>query len=366
MEENQLQRIAQFKCPNCGSADVGYSAEIKKLQCTHCKHTWEIASSRDRIVERRLGDGFVIEELPKGLGLESHFVHCEACGADTSVPKEQVNVSCPFCGSTAVNDAAIETRMIQPEGVLPFTYPHKAALKSFQSWISEGWFHPKDLSALAQLDKIKGVYLPFWTYDAFTESSWSAEAGYFYYENESYSDANGNTQTRQVQKTNWIPAGGYYEQFFDDVLVIASKGVSQADIISIYPFPLEEVVNYDSQYLLGWDCEVYQKDVKEGFETADKYMDNVIREECSKRIPGDTSRKLLVSTRKHDLKFKHILLPIWIAAYTYNGKVYQFIVNGNSGKIHGEKPYSPWKIALAVMAIIVAITTVVIVYQAVR
>jgi predicted RNA-binding Zn-ribbon protein involved in translation (DUF1610 family) len=351
MEEN-LQRIAQFQCPNCGSADVGYSADAKKLQCTHCKHTWELESSRDKIVERRLGDTFDADALIKGWGIETQLVHCQACGSATSVPNEQVNISCVFCGSTAVNTEAMDSRVIRPSGILPFTYPQKEALKVFQNWISEGVFHPNDITALASLDKINGVYLPFWTYDAFTESSWTAEAGFHYYEDISTTDAEGKIQTRQEQKTNWVAVGGYYEKFFDDVLVIASKGVSQADISAISPFPLEEVVNYDHQYIVGWDCEVYQKDVKEGFATADKIMDVFIQNECGKKIKADTFRNLAVATRKHGLTFKHILLPIWIATYHYNGKGYQFIVNGNSGKIHGEKPFSPWKIALAVTAII--------------
>lgn len=356
-------QITQFQCPNCGSSHVAYSAEAKKLQCTYCKHTWDLPTERDKIVERKLGDGFSLEELPKGLGLETKLIHCKHCGSETAVPKEQVNVSCPFCSSTSVSEEAMDTRVIQPAGILPFTFPKKDALAAFQEWIGQGWFHPNDLSATARMDKIQGVYLPFWTYDAFTESSWTAEAGYYYYETETYTDQNGQTQTRQIQKVRWVPTGGYYEKFFDDVLVVASQGVTQGDIESIYPFKLADVVNFDSQYLLGWECEVYQKDVKDGFATADKIMDGFIYQECAKRIPGDTYRNLFVSTRKSNLTFKHILLPIWIAAYLYGGKTFQFIVNGTTGKIHGQKPYSAWKIAFAVLIALVLIALGFFLYQ---
>lgn len=358
MNENKLPQITHIKCPNCGSPEVGYSAEVKKLQCTHCKHTWDLPRNTDKIVERKLGEGFNLAEMPKGFGLETKISHCTGCGSEISLPANQVNTSCPFCGSTKVNDEAMNTNVIQPAGILPFTFPQKQALSRFKEWMNEGWFHPNDLQALAKLEKIRGVYLPFWTYDAHTESTWTADAGYHYYETESYTDSEGKTQTRQVQKTNWVPVSGYLSHFFDDVTIIASKGISQADIQTVYPFDMKEVVNYDSQYVLGWDCEVYQRDVKEGFQMADAIIDNNLREMCGKKVPGDTYKNLKVSTHKTNLTFKHILLPIWIAAYFYGGKKYQFLVNGQNGKIHGEKPYSPWKIALAVAGVTIIIAII--------
>ena len=350
MEENKLPKVTHRNCPNCGSPEVGYSAEQKKLLCTHCKFTWDLPRNTDKIVERKLGEGFNLAEIPKGFGLDTKISHCNGCGSEISLPATQVNTSCPFCGSTKVNDEAMNTNVIQPAGVMPFTFPQKQALAKFKEWIKEGWFHPNDLTALAQLEKIRGVYLPFWTYDAHTESTWTAESGYHYYETETYTDADGNTQTRQIQRTNWLPSSGYLSHFFDDVTVVASKGISQKDIETVYPFNLGEVVNYDSQYILGWDCEVYQREVKEGFEVANGIMDKHLYDLCGQRVPGDTYRFLRVSTHKADLTFKHILLPIWIAAYMYGGKTFQFLVNGQTGAIHGDKPYSPWKIAFAVIA----------------
>lgn len=363
MEDQKIQKIGRFKCTNCGSMDVGYSAEEKKLKCNYCKNIWDIPRESDKIIERKLGEGFRLEDMPLGLGVESRVSHCTSCGANTAIPADQVNTSCPFCGSTAVNEEAMDTKVIQPAGIVPFSFPKKMALQAFEGWVKQGWFHPNNLNKMAQLHEISGVYLPFWTFDALTESSWTADAGYYYYESESYTDSEGNTQTRQVQKVRWVPTGGYYDHFFDDIVVIASKGIPQGIIQEVYPFDLKEVVNYDSQFVLGWDCEVYQKDVKEGYETADGIMDEFIRAECVKRIPGDTYRFLNVSTRKNELTFKHILLPIWIAAYRYNNKVYRFIVNGQTGKITGNKPYSAWKIAFAILGVAAIVAALVLAYQ---
>ncbi|MFN0204418.1 MAG: hypothetical protein ACKVTZ_23065 [Bacteroidia bacterium] len=355
MEDKKQSNVLSMQCPNCGSKEISYSADTQQLACAHCRHSWALPKGRDKIVERHLGDGFNIDELPRGFGLDQKLIKCKSCGSNTAVETKQVNTSCPFCGSTSVNEEAMKTNVIQPVGVLPFTISHKKALDMFKAWIGEGWFHPNDLGEIARLDKIRGIYLPFWTYDAFTESSWTAEAGYYYYETETYTDSEGRRQTRQVQKVRWVPTSGYYEYFFDDVLIVASKGLPQDVLDKINDFKLEKIVNYDSQYLMGWDCEVYQMDLKEGFKRADKRMDESLYALCSKQVPGDTQRYLQVSSRKSALTFKHILLPIWIAAYTYNGKIYQFVVNGQTGSITGEKPYSTVKIFFAILAAIIIV-----------
>lgn len=338
-----------IKCPNCGSTTVRYSADKAGLHCEHCDWTKELPRERDKITERSLADGFDVSDMPTGLGVESTVFHCGSCGSEASISTEQVRVQCPFCGSENYNKTTQQARVIQPAGVLPFTVPKKRAQEIFRDWVQEGWFHPNALKKVQELDNIRGVYIPFWTFDAETTSTWWAEAGYYYYVTETYTDQNGNQQQRQVQHTRWEPASGYYENFFDDVLVIASHGVSQSMVQGVYPYSLEQVVNYDSQYVHGWETELYQKDVKEGFTVADGIMDNYIYNACAQQVPGDTHRNLQVSTQKRGLTFKHLLLPLWVAAYSFNGKPYQYIVNGQTGKAHGSKPLSPWKIALAVL-----------------
>jgi hypothetical protein len=150
----------------------------------------------------------------------------------------------------------------------------------------------------------------------------------------------------------WVPASGYYSHHFDDVTVIASKGIKQSAVERIYPFDLPQLVNYDPQYLLGKHAEVYALDVQAGFKVADGIMDRYIEGECAKQIPGDTYRNLRVNTHKHGITFKHILLPIWIAAYIFNNKSYQVIVNGQTGKISGEKPLSWFKIILTIAIVV--------------
>ncbi|MCS7074960.1 MAG: zinc ribbon domain-containing protein, partial [Bacteroidia bacterium] len=312
-----------------------------------------IPVGRDRVIEHSFTENLPLEDAKIGMGIEKKAFHCQSCGASTLVDPQTITFCCEFCGSEQVNEEATEQRIISPFGLLPFSVPKEKALEIYREWIGNGWFRPGDLGKLAELDKIQGVYIPFWTYDADTYSSWWAEAGYYYYETEYYTDEHGNQQTRQVQRIRWVPVDGYYEHWFDDVTVIASKGITQNRIQEVYPFDLDKIVNYDPKFLAGWKSELYAIDVKDGFQIAEKIMDDYIYQECAKQIPGDTYRNLTVQTEKQNITFKHILLPIWIAAYRYEGKVYQVVINGRSGKISGSKPWSIFKIALAVIAFLI-------------
>ncbi|MEL6674341.1 MAG: TFIIB-type zinc ribbon-containing protein [Bacteroidota bacterium] len=354
MTESQTPSL-NIKCPNCGSPEVAFSAKTQSLYCEYCGYNKPLPKGQDGIIERPLSESYSEDNIPRGLAIQSTTFHCNSCGADTSVPKDLPTFSCPFCGSENVNEAAVSQRVIQPAGVLPFTVPKEEVAGKFKKWLGRGWFHPGNLKKFAKIDNIKGVYIPFWTFDAFTQSQWRADAGFYYYVQERFRDANGNTQVRTVRKVRWQPARGYHEQFFDDVLVSASHGVEQQMVERIYPFALEEVVNYDSRYLLGWEAEIYQRDLRQGYDTADSIMDQHIRAACIRQIPGDTYRFLKINTEKNQHTFKHLLLPVWVAGYRYKNKVFQFLVNGQTGKIAGKKPLSFWRIALVVLLVAAAV-----------
>ncbi|MEL7195836.1 MAG: hypothetical protein AAFO96_25615 [Bacteroidota bacterium] len=362
MSDTTTQTL-QISCPNCGSQEVVYDPVSRGLKCNHCGYQKELPQEADQVVEHPLHMADNMDELTHEFGVKEKVFHCENCGADTIFPHDTVRIVCPFCDSEQVNEMATETRLIKPTGVLPFTITKEAGLASYKQWLSKGWFAPNNLRKVAKIDRIHGMYLPFWTFDAFTRSRWTAQAGYYYYVSESYTDAEGNRRTRQVRKIRWKNASGYLEQFFDDVFVVASHGVGQELMERILPYELNETVNFDEQFLLGWDTELYQKDVKEGFRTADAKMDDALYAACARQVPGDTHRFLRVDTDKEGLTFKHLLLPIWLASYQYKDKVYQFIVNGQTGAVAGRKPKSWWKIALAVLAGIIVVGGIVLLSQ---
>lgn len=352
IERAKVKSAAHLKCDNCGSPNMTWSAEKQVMLCDACGHAIAVETASDMVIEQSFSEGVAVSQsAAKGLGAEKKSFTCNNCGAVTVIDPTETDLTCDFCTSTNVNVEAFSNQTIQPAGILPFKITKKGAAEAFAGWIGRGWFHPSGLKKYAEVDKMHGLYIPFWTYDADSASSWTAEAGYYYYETETYRDSQGNQQTRQVQKVRWVPASGYYQHWFDDVLVAGSQGIKQRMVEGIYPFPLQEVVNYEPNFLLGWKSEVYGLDVQEGYQVAEDIMDGHIRQEIIKTIPGDTHRNLHVNTRYTNITFKHLLLPVWVCAYLYNKKAYQVLINGQTGKINGQKPISWIKVTLAVLVV---------------
>lgn len=355
-----MERVIKVPCDNCG-AEMTFSPGHEKLHCQHCGHTQALPKETDMVIERSFNEGIQELDRPRGLSLKAKSFHCTNCGADTVAEAEAINLVCPFCGSKKVNEEALDTRVIRPSGILPFKVTREQARDKFKKWLKKGFFKPNKLAKFARLEGMRSVYIPYWTYDAKTDSHWTAQAGYHYYVTETYTDSEGNTQTRQVQRTRWVPVNGYYERLFDDVLVVASHGIKQQRSQKLEPFDIKEVVNFDSRYVLGHAAEVYQKDLKEGFDVAEKIMDSQIRSAIAKQVPGDTHRNLRINTRKSRITYKHLLLPVWVAGYQFGNKVYQFLVNGETGKATGSKPIAWWKVFLLIGVVAAIVVTLVLV-----
>jgi hypothetical protein len=213
-----------------------------------------------------------------------------------------------------------------------------------------------------------GVYVPFWTFDAHVHSDWTAEAGYYYYETEeytSYENGESVTRTRQVQRTRWESAWGRRDDDYDDTLVCASKGLPSELVDKFTSFNTKLLVPYGPQYLAGWKAESYAIDLQNAHGIGKQKMSTQQEARCARDVPGDTHRGLVVNNHWSRETFKHVLLPIWIAAYRYNEKPYRFLVNGQTGEVTGEAPYSWVKIFFFTLFCVAVISVIgYFVYQA--
>ncbi len=348
-----IENSLSLPCPSCGS-ELAYSAEKKKINCDYCGYLEEVDNASDKVVEKSLAE--VMQEVadfsPEEVGKK--VLDCQNCGAKFMVEKDEVKINCGFCGSTKVNLDAFEHQYIQPVGIIPFYISREEANKLFDKWVKQGWFHPNKLKHMASVELLHGLYIPFWTYDAQTESTWSGEAGTYYQESMQVR-VNGKMQTQTVQKVRWKRRSGRLSHFFDDILVVASGGLEQKYVERILPFRLQEVVNFDPRLMVGWEVEIYRLEVDKGYHVADKIMDSKIRNMCSAQLGGDTQRNLHVTSSKCDQTFKHIFLPVWVCAYKYNNKTYRFSINGQTGRVHGKKPISWVKIAILVLIFVLFI-----------
>ncbi len=362
--QGQVAQEQEFKCPQCGGK-MGFDAATSMMKCQYCEHTLEVGASEGvrNIVEYDLEHGLAAASK-RGFGTESRTRVCQECGASVSFDANVTSTQCEFCGSAHVLDEQAQRNIIRPESLVPFHVDEKVAKDKFKGWLNGLWFRPSALKSTARVDAMAGVYVPYWTFDANVDSSWTAQSGWYYYETETYTetDSQGNTETktRQVQRTRWEPSWGSRSDFFDDTLVCASKGLPTDLAEKLKTFDTGQLVPYEPGYLAGWRAEEYAVDLNEAWKRALNKMENVQERRCAGDVPGDTHRFLSVDNRFYNEKFKHVLLPLWISSYRFNEKVYRFLVNGQTGEVTGKAPYSILKILLFVAAIAAIIATIVI------
>jgi LSD1 subclass zinc finger protein len=365
MSDQQTQQTVakQFPCGSCG-AKLEFTPGTTSLKCPYCSHQNRIPQSADEIKELDFSEYFS-RATEQEESEEVQTVKCQSCGAVSTL---QPNISmshCPFC-DTQLQARAKASRLIKPGAILPFKVPKNKALELFRSWLGGLWFAPGGLKDQAVREGgIKGMYLPYWTFDARSTTWYDGERGEDYYVSEQYSDTdkdgNSVTRTRQVRHTRWYHASGTVWQNFDDVIVQAGRSLPPEIVDALEPWNLKELVPYQDAFMSGFQAEAYHIDLGGGFERAQAEMDTAIRETIKKDIGGDHQRIGSVRTQFDGITFKHILLPVWISAYRYGDKTYRFLINGDTGEVQGERPWSAAKIALAVVAVIIVLALAVLV-----
>lgn len=334
------------------------------MKCQSCGNTVAVEATTTVVVAHPLEDALA---HVKHLSAEALEVNCDGCGSVVVFEPPEVAGACSFCGAMIVAQPKAADPMIAPDAVLPVKVTKDAAQKEVREWISTRWFAPNALQKMAQQEGIAGVYLPFWTYAADTASRYSGERGVHYWVTESYTttDSNGNQvqQTRQVMQTAWSPAGGQVARRFDDVLVPATKSVNEGRLNALEPWDLPSLCAYDPEYLAGFKAQRYQIELPDGFEKAKQVMEGVITQDVRRDIGGDEQRIDRVETATSNETFRHLLLPVWIGAYRFQGKVFQVVVNARTGEVQGERPYSAMKIATLVIGILILILVLWVIAQ---
>jgi hypothetical protein len=358
----------KFSCPACGG-EAQWNPAKKALVCPFCG---TIAPAQAELTDT--GEQVIVEHdlvaalrgIPddqRGWQADKVSVKCQSCQAISVFDAARVGQRCDFCGSSALVPYEEIKQAFTPESLLPMKISEDKVRVAIRCWYGSRWFAPNKLKCAALTDTVKGVYIPYWTFDAQVHADWTAESGYYYYETETYTDANGKTQTRQVQKIRWQPSSGEVDHFFDDELVPASRGVQPAMLRRVEPFPTKQLVPYNAGFLSGWVVERYQIDLVTAARTARDEMDAEMERLCAADVPGDTHRNLQVETDYSGQTFKHILTPIWLLTYNYGARNFQVVINGFTGAIAGQYPKSWVKFSLAILVILALVLLAITVAQ---
>jgi Zn finger protein HypA/HybF involved in hydrogenase expression len=363
---SEVVALEKHPCAACG-AQAEWDPSKQKLVCPFCGTETPFVVDKDTGKIQELDLAAALRALPeeeRGWQTERRSVQCQSCKAVMVYDPALVGQNCEFCGSPALVDYQEIKSPIRPQSLLPFKVTQDGVREHMRAWYGGRWFAPGALESKALVDQIKGMYVPYWTFDAQAECPWRAEAGYYYYVQEEYRDNEGKTQVRQVQKVRWEPASGRISHFFDDEPVSGSHGIDAGLLKGIEPFPTKELVPYDTAYLSGYIVEHYQVVLLDAARQAHEEMREELLGLCSREVPGDTQRNLEIFPTYTGETFKHILVPVWLLTYTYGRRVFQVVANGYTGTIAGRYPKSPWKIAGAVcVLILVAIVLLLLAQQ---
>ncbi len=346
-----------MSCKACGALQT-FKPGTLKLICQYCKAETDIAQAGHvEIIENNLEE-FLAKHVEESEKIVVTTIQCEACGATSTVNPKIAADRCPFCATTFVLKNGSSSSVYKPQYVLPFGIDNKKALENFRGWLKSLWFAPNELKHYVdRADRLSGMYLPFWTFDAQTETSYSGERGTDHTRSENYTDSNGRSQSRSVTYTTWQDVSGNVSDTFDDILIEASNTLPKQKLRALEPWDLKNVVTYSDQYLSGFRSENYQVDLPAAYVEGKGRMKDAIVSTIHRDIGGDRQRIHSMSTDYHKPTFKYILLPVWISAFQYQKKIYQFIINARTGEVQGSRPYSVTKIVLAAIAgIVIAIT----------
>ncbi|WP_300983305.1 TFIIB-type zinc finger domain-containing protein [Roseicyclus sp.] len=355
--ETPLLEEARFPCPKCGS-DLRFAPSEGRLICDHCGHAAPIdtgthgpwAREAPALIELDY-ETAIAAKLPREEMEETRVTDCPGCGAQVAFQPDIHAKECPFCATPVVADTGTH-RHIKPKGVIPFQLTERQAHQAMNDWLGRLWFAPNGLQAYARKGRrMQGVYVPYWTYDAETATQYRGQRGDAYYVTVRGPDG----KSRQERRIRWRRASGRVARAFDDILILASRSLPKRFTDRLAPWDFTGLRGYRPEFLSGFRAEGYQVALDEGFEEAKAVMEAQIREDIRRDIGGDAQRIDQMTLRIDDVTFKHILLPIWVAAYKYRGQSYRFVVNGQTGRVQGERPWSWIKITLAVLAALVII-----------
>ena len=361
----ELTALDKFPCAACG-AQAEWNPSKQLLVCPFCGTSapFNIDAATGAIEELDLVKA--LRELPddqRGWHADKRTVQCQSCKAVSVFDPQRVGQNCDFCGSPALIDYNEIKAPIRPQSLLPFKVTEGQVREQIRRWYAGKWLAPNTLKRRAMVDRVHGVYIPYWTFDAHAVCPWRADAGHYYYTTETYRDNQGRTQTRQVRHTRWEPASGEVRHFFDDEPIPGTQGVSQALLQQVQPFPTPELVPYDTAYLSGFVVEHYQVVLVDAAQRSQQAMTEQLRAMSAAQVPGDTYRNLQIHPSFSGQTFKHILVPIWLLTYDFKAKPYQVVVNGYTGQMAGDYPKSVWKIALLVLLAIVVVVFIVLMQE---
>ncbi len=345
--EEEAEETRVFKCRHCGGA-ISYSAAQRGLACPYCGGVQELAA--EEVGRAAVEFEFTLETMERaryGWGEERRELACESCGAVVSVAPDALTNTCAFCGSHRVLARDVIDDVLRPTALIPFAVDKAHLQAQVAEWLGRGWMHPPALRHVRALRELTGIYLPFWTFDADIRAEWKAEVGTprtkRYYQN-------GEWKTRTVIDWDW--RSGRVSLPIDDHLVAGTTHVSRVILSKAGPFDLNELVEYEPGYLAGWPAKAYDLQLPEAWQLAKQEMRDHARRACYADTGSSHVRNFRMTADFANERWRYVLLPVYLASYRFEDRLYQVMVNGQTGRVAGQKPVAWLRVWLVIAALL--------------
>ncbi|GAA0610505.1 hypothetical protein GCM10009547_10670 [Sporichthya brevicatena] len=343
-----------FACVNCGGQLV-FHPPTRGMKCPSCGGERPIEASEEKPAERDLLATLEDQRKPPSAqavtsGPQKELV-CPNCNGHIGFVGSLTATRCPFCASPVQRSDIHEAPNRLPvDGVVPFGIDTKAAEEKVKDWINGRWFAPNDFKKYSKTGSFTGVYLPFFTFDAQTYTEYEGERG------DTYTVTVGTGQNRRTEtRIRWRHVRGAVDVPFDDVAIGAENSLDPERLRALEPWPTQAAVAFRPEYLAGSMSRFYEKELELCHSEAVQRMNNDIAYAIRRDIGGDHQRIHRTDTTWSRQTYRHLLLPIFLLVVMFHAKPYQVFVNGVTGEVHGERPYSWVKITLAVIAALIVV-----------
>lgn len=348
-----MSSILEYKCPNCAS-DIKFDSSSQKFKCESCDASFteeELNTIHD--FEQNFGEesSFNWEKTDTDAaemsGMNEYI--CESCAAHLAVDETTAASECPYCGSPIIMKGQL-AGMNTPDCVIPFKLDKKAAGDALKAFCKGKPLLPSNFVNDNKIKEMKGLYVPFWLFDC------DADANIVYDATKvrSWSDSNYNyTETRHY---NVYRSGNIG---FADIPVDGSSKMDDAYMDGVEPYNYSDMTGFNPGYLLGYMADKYDVSAEDSFPRAETRVKNSTEDAFRSTVVGYTTVTPKMSNIRADKgKYKYALLPIWMLNTKYNGEIYTFAVNGQTGKVSGKLPIDKKKFWLYFAGIAAAIIAI--------
>ena len=321
------------KCPECGATiGIRFDPATSNLLCPFCGASTQLQPPEEFTVAKEIDFNTELLRAGANWGNAKKLIICSNCGGQTLYDAEQVTGACPFCGSTAITPAAENEQVMAPNAIIPFTVSIDKTQQCFINFLNRKRCLEKK-ALKCKLENVVGIYLPFWTFDTLTSSSFVAYN--FNYHNESDKYIN-----------------GVWNQYIDDVIIFASDRIYNPHLARIQKFDFGRAIPYSPEYLAGIPAERYTVGLNEGWERAKKLIEPKLKKDINRSRDYGRIMVEKMNTNYYNVKFRYLLAPVYLATYRYGKKTIPVAINGQTGEAYCDAPTYIRKLILFLVIIL--------------